>query len=84
MCFENIMVFMGKKDVFIVNVVLKIDVCGILEVLYVVFVDFVIDEVKVCIIGLGVGVIIEFDVILVEFFEVVFFGFNVCVDNVVC
>ncbi|MEB5928912.1 translation initiation factor IF-2 [Acinetobacter schindleri] len=78
---ENIMASMGKKDVPIVNVVLKTDVRGTLEALHVALADLATDEVKVRIIGSGVGAITESDVTLAESSEAVLLGFNVRADN---
>ncbi len=78
---ENIMASMGKKDVPIVNVVLKADVRGTLEALHVALADLATDEVKVRIIGSGVGAITESDVTLAESSEAVLLGFNVRADN---
>lgn len=47
-------------------------------------IKFLIDEVKVNIVGFGVGGIIEMDVVLVVVFNVIVVGFNVCVDVLVC
>ena len=77
---ENIMASMGKKDVPIVNVVLKTDVRGTLEALHVALADLATDEVKVRIIGSGVGAITESDVTLAESSEAVLLGFNVRAD----
>ncbi|WP_180114133.1 translation initiation factor IF-2 [Acinetobacter sp. YH12063] len=78
---ENIMASMGKKDVPIVNVVLKTDVRGTLEALHVALAELATDEVKVRIIGSGVGAITESDVTLAESSEAVLLGFNVRADN---
>ena len=78
---ENIMASMGKKDVPIVNVVLKTDVRGTLEALHVALADLATDEVKVRVIGSGVGAITESDVTLAESSEAVLLGFNVRADN---
>ena len=78
---ENIMASMGKKDVPIVNVVLKTDVRGTLEALHVALAELSTDEVKVRIIGSGVGAITESDVTLAESSEAVLLGFNVRADN---
>ncbi|EET82450.1 translation initiation factor IF-2 [Acinetobacter radioresistens] len=78
---ENIMASMGKKDVPVVNVVLKTDVRGTLEALHVALADLATDEVKVRIIGSGVGAITESDVTLAESSEAVLLGFNVRADN---
>ncbi|WP_432210960.1 translation initiation factor IF-2 [Acinetobacter variabilis] len=78
---ENIMASMGKKDVPIVNVVLKTDVRGTLEALHVALAELSTDEVKVRIIGSGVGAITESDVTLAESSEAVLLGFNVRADS---
>ena len=77
---ENIMASMGKKDVPIVNVVLKTDVRGTLEALHVALAELSTDEVKVRVIGSGVGAITESDVTLAESSEAVLLGFNVRAD----
>ena len=77
---ENIMASMGKKDVPIVNVVLKTDVRGTLEALHVALADLATDEVGVRVIGSGVGAITESDVTLAESSEAVLLGFNVRAD----
>lgn len=78
---ENIMASMGKKDVPTVNVVLKTDVRGTLEALQVALDELSTDEVKVRVIGSGVGAITESDVTLAESSEAVLLGFNVRADN---
>ncbi|WP_347456144.1 translation initiation factor IF-2 [Acinetobacter thermotolerans] len=78
---ENLMASMGKKDVPIVNVVLKTDVRGTLEALIVALSELSTDEVKVRVIGSGVGAITESDVTLAESSEAVLLGFNVRADN---
>ena len=78
---ENLMASMGKKDVPIVNVVLKTDVRGTLEALIVALSELSTDEVKVRVISSGVGAITESDVILAESSEAVLLGFNVRADN---
>ncbi|WP_445114830.1 translation initiation factor IF-2 [Acinetobacter sp. WZC-1] len=78
---ENIMASMGKKDVPYVNVVLKTDVRGTLEALIVALSELSTDEVKVRVIGSGVGAITESDVGLAESSEAVLLGFNVRADN---
>ena len=78
---ENIMASMGKKDVPIVNVVLKTDVRGTLEALHVALAELATDEVKVRVIGSGVGAITESDVTLAESSEAVLLGFNVRADS---
>ncbi|WP_374664404.1 translation initiation factor IF-2 [Acinetobacter sp.] len=78
---ENLMASMGKKDVPIVNVVLKTDVRGTLEALHVALAELATDEVKVRVISSGVGAITESDVILAESSEAVLLGFNVRADT---
>ena len=78
---ENIMASMGKKDVPAVNIVLKTDVRGTLEALTVALNDLSTDEVKVVIIGSGVGAITESDVTLAESSDGVLLGFNVRADT---
>ena len=78
---ENIMASMGKKDIPTVNVVLKTDVRGTLEALHVALDELSTDEVKVRVIGSGVGAITESDVTLAESSEAVLLGFNVRADN---
>ena len=77
---ENIMASMGKRCSF-VNVVLKTDVRGTLEALHVALDELSTDEVKVRVIGSGVGAITESDVTLAESSEAVLLGFNVRADN---
>ena len=77
---ENIMASMGKKDIPTVNIVLKTDVRGTLEALTVALNDLSTDEVKVRIIGSGVGAITESDVTLAESSDGVLLGFNVRAD----
>ncbi|ENV32264.1 translation initiation factor IF-2 [Acinetobacter gerneri] len=77
---ENIMASMGKKDIPAVNIVLKTDVRGTLEALTVALNDLSTDEVKVRIIGSGVGAITESDVTLAESSDGVLLGFNVRAD----
>ncbi|MEN3979678.1 translation initiation factor IF-2 [Acinetobacter sp. CWB-B33] len=78
---ENLMASMGKKDVPIVNVVLKTDVRGTLEALHVALAELATDEVKVRVISSGVGAITESDVTLAESSEAVLLGFNVRADT---
>ena len=78
---ENLMASMGKKDVPIVNVVLKTDVRGTLEALHVALAELSTDEVKVRVIGSGVGAITESDVTLAESSEAFLLGFNVRADS---
>ena len=78
---ENIMASMGKKDVPYVNVVLKTDVRGTLEALTVALAGLSTDEVRVRVIGSGVGAITESDVTLAESSEAVLLGFNVRADT---
>lgn len=82
--FENMFVNMIEGEVYEVNIVLKVDVQGSVEVIFDFLLKLFIDEVKVKIIGSGVGGIIEIDVILVVVFNVILVGFNVCVDVFVC
>lgn len=82
--FENMFVNMIEGEVYEVNIVLKVDVQGFVEVIFDFLLKLFIDEVKVKIIGFGVGGIIEIDVILVVVFNVILVGFNVCVDVFVC
>lgn len=71
----------GRKEFLLV---LKVDVQGFVEVVVYVLVEFGNDEVGVCILLLGVGGIIESDIMLVVVFKVLIFGFNVCVNKQVC
>lgn len=77
---ENLMASMGKKDVPTVNIVLKTDVRGSLEALQTALYDLATDEVKVRVIGSGVGAITESDVTLAESSDAVLLGFNVRAD----
>ncbi|TCM71016.1 translation initiation factor IF-2 [Acinetobacter calcoaceticus] len=78
---ENIMASMGKKDVPAINIVLKTDVRGTLEALTVALNELSTDEVRVAIIGSGVGAITESDVTLAESSDGVLLGFNVRADT---
>lgn len=78
--FENMFVNMIEGEVYEVNIVLKVDVQGFVEAIFDFLLKLFIDEVKVKIIGFGVGGIIEIDVILVAAFNVILVGFNVRVD----
>lgn len=78
---ENLMASMGKKDVPVINVVLKTDVRGTLEALTVALNGLSTDEVGVRVIGSGVGAITESDVTLAESSEAVLLGFNVRADT---
>lgn len=60
---------------------MKTDVRGTLEALHVALAELSTDEVKVRIIGSGVGAITESDVTLAESSEAVLLGFNVRADN---
>ena len=60
---------------------IKTDVRGTLEALHVALAELSTDEVKVRIIGSGVGAITESDVTLAESSEAVLLGFNVRADN---
>lgn len=71
---------MIEGEVYEVNIVLKVDVQGFVEAIFDFLLKLFIDEVKVKIIGFGVGGIIEIDVILVAAFNVILVGFNVRVD----
>ncbi|MBF7682228.1 translation initiation factor IF-2 [Acinetobacter sp. B5B] len=77
---ENLMSSMGKKDVPTVNIVLKTDVRGSLEALQTALYELATDEVKVRVIGSGVGAITESDVTLAESSDAVLLGFNVRAD----
>ncbi len=78
---ENIMASMGKKDVPYVNIVIKTDVRGTLEALQVALHELSTDEVRVRVIGSGVGAITESDVTLAESSDAVLLGFNVRADT---
>ncbi|MBF7688721.1 translation initiation factor IF-2 [Acinetobacter rathckeae] len=78
---ENLMSSMGKKEVPTVNIVLKTDVRGSLEALQTALYDLATDEVKVRVIGSGVGAITESDVTLAESSDAVLLGFNVRADT---
>lgn len=78
---ENIMAGMGKKDVPYVNIVIKTDVRGTLEALQVALHELSTDEVRVRVIGSGVGAITESDVTLAESSDAVLLGFNVRADT---
>ena len=78
---ENIMAGMGKKDVPTVNIVLKTDVRGSLEALTHALNDLSIDDVRVQIVGSGVGAITESDITLAESTGAAMLGFNVRADN---
>ncbi len=78
---ENVFAQMGKQDVPAVNLVLKTDVRGSLEALTNALNDLSTEEVKVRIVGSGVGAINESDVTLAESTNAVLLGFNVRADN---
>lgn len=78
---ENVFAQMGKQDVPSVNLVLKTDVRGSLEALTNALNDLSVDEVRVRIVGSGVGAINESDVSLAESTNAVLLGFNVRADN---
>jgi translation initiation factor IF-2 len=78
---ENIMAGMGKKDVPTVNIVLKTDVRGSLEALTHALNDLSVDDVRVQIVGSGVGAITESDITLAESTGAAMLGFNVRADN---
>jgi translation initiation factor IF-2 len=72
---------MGKKDVPTVNIVLKTDVRGSLEALTHALNDLSVDDVRVQIVGSGVGAITESDITLAESTGAAMLGFNVRADN---
>lgn len=78
---ENLFANMGKQDAAIVTLVLKTDVRGSLEAITQALTDLSTDEVKVRIVGSGVGAITESDVTLAESTAAVILGFNVRADN---
>lgn len=78
---ENLFANMGKKDAASVNIVLKTDVRGSLEALTQSLNALSTSEVKVSIVGSGVGAITESDVTLAESTGGVILGFNVRADN---
>jgi len=78
---ENLMASLGKKDIPTVNIVLKTDVRGSLEALTHALNDLSIDDVRVQIIGSGVGAISESDITLAESAGAAILGFNVRADN---
>jgi translation initiation factor IF-2 len=78
---ENLFANMGKKEAASVNIVLKTDVRGSLEALTQSLQGLSTDEVKVAIVGSGVGAITESDVTLAESTGAVILGFNVRADS---
>lgn len=78
---ENLFANMGKKEAASVNIVLKTDVRGSLEALTQSLNSLSTGEVKVSIVGSGVGAITESDVTLAESTGGVILGFNVRADN---
>ncbi|MGH8492811.1 MAG: translation initiation factor IF-2 [Moraxellaceae bacterium] len=78
---ENLFANMGKKEAASVNIVLKTDVRGSLEALTQSLNALSTGEVKVSIVGSGVGAITESDVTLAESTGGVILGFNVRADN---
>jgi translation initiation factor IF-2 len=78
---ENLFANMGKKEASSVNIVLKTDVRGSLEALTQSLQALATDEVKVAIVGSGVGAITESDVTLAESTGAVILGFNVRADS---
>ncbi|MDP2228259.1 MAG: translation initiation factor IF-2 [Moraxellaceae bacterium] len=78
---ENLFANMGKKEASSVNIVLKTDVRGSLEALTQSLNALSTGEVKVSIVGSGVGAITESDVTLAESTGGVILGFNVRADN---
>lgn len=84
-CMEDIMVILGKgegQQVF--NLVIKVDVQGLVQVLSQVLVVLFNEDICINVIYFGVGGIIELDVNLVVVLKVIVIGFNVCVDVLVC
>ncbi|NNM52841.1 MAG: translation initiation factor IF-2 [Pseudomonadales bacterium] len=77
---ENVFASLGKNEASSVNLVLKTDVRGSLEALLGALSDLSTDEVKVAIVGSGVGAITESDVNLAESTGAVILGFNVRAD----
>ncbi|MFN3586513.1 MAG: translation initiation factor IF-2 [Moraxellaceae bacterium] len=78
---ENLFANMGKQESKSVNIVLKTDVRGSLEALTQSLTDLATDEVRVGIVGSGIGAITESDVTLAESTGAVILGFNVRADN---
>ena len=78
---ENVLANMGKAEASSVNIVLKTDVRGSLEALTQSLNALSTSEVKVSIVGSGVGAITESDVTLAESTGGVILGFNVRADN---
>ncbi|MDO8267034.1 MAG: translation initiation factor IF-2 [Moraxellaceae bacterium] len=78
---ENLFANMGKKEASSVNIVLKTDVRGSLEALTQSLQALGTDEVRVAIVGSGVGAITESDVTLAESTGAVILGFNVRADS---
>lgn len=72
---------MGGAEQSILNVVLKADVRGSLEAIQAALLEMGNEEVKVSIVGSGVGGITETDVTLAMTSGAVLFGFNVRADN---
>ncbi len=77
---ENVFANLGKSESAAVNLVLKTDVRGSLEALIKALNDLSTDEVRVAIVGSGVGAITESDVNLAESTGAVILGFNVRAD----
>lgn len=78
---ENVLANMGKAEASSVNIVLKTDVRGSLEALTQSLNALATSEVRVSIVGSGVGAITESDVTLAESTGGVILGFNVRADN---
>lgn len=78
---ENLFANMGKQEAKSVNIVLKTDVRGSLEAIIQSLMNLATDEVKVTVVGSGVGAITESDVTLAESTGAVMLGFNVRADN---
>ena len=77
---ENMFASMSAGDISEVNVVLKSDVQGSLEAISDSLTKLSTDEVKVCIIGSGVGGITETDATLAAASNAIVVGFNVRAD----
>lgn len=78
---EDIFGQLGEGDVKTLNVVLKADVQGSTEAIRDALINLSTDEVKVKIVGIGVGGITESDVNLALASRAIILGFNVRADN---
>lgn len=78
---ENIFEALGEQQAKILNLVVKADVQGSAEVLQHALTQLSTDEVKVKVIGLGIGAINESDVNLALTTKALILGFNVRADN---